>query len=1051
MGFALVVAGASLPFAAAQQPALPALEHDYPIRPVPAPQVDLNATQVEGATFLWNTLNAQWRARDLPNALAAWERMGMLRNFERAAGKREGLYESRRMNDSDVFKVLEGICHYLANGHESFSAAAGTATLDEIEALADRLIALAAAAQQPDGYLMTSHSVPAPEGWSPPGGMGHFANLRSSHELYSAGHMYEAAAAHYLATGKRTLLDVAVKSADLVCATFGPGRRLDPPGHQEIELGLSKLYRATGERKYLDMAKFFIDQRGNAEGHRLYGEYAQDHLPVMEQTEVVGHAVRAMYLYAGMAEVTALTGDRTYLPVLERLWDDVVGAKLYVTGGLGSRRQNEGFGAAYDLPNETAYCETCAAVAMIFFSQRMFQLTGDAKYLDVVELELYNGVAVGRDPDAALYYYSCPITTTRGRARREWYDTPCCPSNLIRFMPQAGGYLYAVGDDAVYVNQYARGVVRAQAGGGELRLATSTQYPRDGDVKIVLQTAGPRRVALNLRIPGWARGRPFPGELYTYLDGATEAVTLKVNGETVPARPERGFVRLEREWRDGDTIQLTLPMPARRVVANERVEADAGKAAIMRGPLVYAALQNDAENGWQPGMTLDDGEALAVGSVTPHGFATIQTVMRAASGASDEIARVALIPYLELNSAALAMSVWQERARAPQAPQIVRQQEETAATTATLVKGPYLVYPGKNDAMTVLWQMNGAATCRLAWGTDAQVAGGTVVSTEYGDDHQHRVTLDGLTPGARYRYSLVAGRENFEGTFRAAPPDDAASVSFFVYGDSRSHPDAHDAVAGAIVKRMEEDPQAQTLAVFSGDYTYDGNRESRWRDEFFNRETMNVRRLVASVPFMGCMGNHEGRGALFQKYFPYPFAAARYYAFDYGPAHFAVLDQYTDYRAGSAQLEWLAEDLAASSKPWKFIVVHEPAWSAGSHRDNARMQEVVQPLRKEFGVAAVLAGHNHYYARAVVDGVTHITSGGGGAPLYDPDPEKEYVVTAAKTLHFCEVTIDGDRLRLVAYTPDGEVIDDFSIEPPPAPAAANNASAERATPNDRDE
>jgi DUF1680 family protein len=428
--------------------------------------------------------------------------------------------------------------------------------------------------------------------------------------------MYEAAVAHFQATGKRTFLDVAIRNADLVAEVFGPGRLMNPPGHQEIEIGLVKLYRVTGDRKYLDLAQFFLDQRGNAEGHALYGLYNQDHLPVTEQTEAVGHAVRAGYMYAGMADVAALTGRTDYVDAIGRLWENVVGRRMYLTGGIGSRRQGEAFGDDYELPNRTAYTETCAAIANAMWNHRLFLLHGDAKYADVLERVLYNGFLAGISLEGNTFFYPNPLEADGVTAfnhgsvlRQPWFGCSCCPSNVVRFLPSLLGYAYARRGEDLYVNLYAAGAAETEVAGTPVRVAQDTRYPWDGAVRLTVTPETPANFALRLRIPGWAQGRPVPGELYTYLDAAAEPFALAVNGEAVDPAMERGYAVLRREWKAGDTVELRLPMPVRRVLCHEAVEDNRGMVALERGPVVYCA--EGVDNAGQVfNLVLDDTAAL---------------------------------------------------------------------------------------------------------------------------------------------------------------------------------------------------------------------------------------------------------------------------------------------------------------------------------------------------------------------------------------------------------------------------------------------------------
>jgi len=343
-------------------------------------------------------------------------------------------------------------------------------------------------------------------------------------------------------------------------------------------------------------------------------------------------------------------------------------------------------------------------------------------------------------------------------------------------------------------------------------------------------------------------------------------------------------------------------------------------------------------------------------------------------------------------------------------------------------KAPYVLFVGSD--MAVHWQLYSTAACTIEWGTDTTYSLGTDTTSEYGTDHQHSYRIGHLTPGTLYYYRVTAGPEVYTGTFRAAPDAGATSVKFFAYGDTRTYPADHDAVAQAMIDVYTADSEYQTIAVGVGDLVTDGDREDHWDQEFFDPAYSGIQTFLRNVPLEVAMGNHEGSGVLFRKYFPYPFASSRYWSFDYGPCHFTIVDQYVSYATGSPQLAWIENDLASTAKPWKFIVLHEPGWSAGGHSNGVPVQDIIQPLCERYGVAVVFGGHNHYYARASVSGIEHITTGGGGAPLYAPDPDYPYIVAAAGEYHFCKVEVDGSALSVEAVTPDGVVIESFQLELP---------------------
>ena len=560
-------AGAANPQSAIRNPQ--SLERDYNVKPVP-----FNEVQVRDA--FWTPRLEINRTVTIPYCFEKCEETDRISNFEKAAGLKQGKHEGIYFNDSDVYKVMEGAAYSLQVHPEAM-----------MRLYLDKLIAILAAAQWEDGYLYTFYSVPQKQPEM------RWTNVKDKHEQYCMGHMLEAAVAHYQATGNKSFLAVATRCADYVCQTFGPGRRTDPSGHEEIEIALCRLYRVTGDGKYLDTAKFLLDQRGRT-GNRgpkgdgkLYGEYAQDHIPVVEQTEAVGHSVRAMYLYTGMADVAALTGNMDYIKAIDTIWNDAVGTKLYVTGGIGAAAGSEGFGGHYELPNLTAYCETCASIANVFWNHRMFLMSGDAKYLDVLERTLYNAALSGIAMPGDRFFYPNVLESTSGHERSPWFGCACCPSNVARFIPSVPGYAYACKGDEVYVNLFLGGEAAVQTASNKVTLKQQTEYPWKGDVKIAVEPQKSGTFTVCVRIPGWARNEPVPSDLYKFEDSVADQPSLKVNGKRVTPGLEKGFARIERRWQKGDTIELSLPMPVRRVIAHPQVKADQGKVALQRGPIVF--------------------------------------------------------------------------------------------------------------------------------------------------------------------------------------------------------------------------------------------------------------------------------------------------------------------------------------------------------------------------------------------------------------------------------------------------------------------------------
>ncbi|NQT79410.1 MAG: glycoside hydrolase family 127 protein, partial [Candidatus Aminicenantes bacterium] len=544
-------------------------QRDYPIKPVPF-------TDVHIADNFWSPRMETNQKITIPYAFGKCEETGRINNFSVAGGLKEGTFSGiYPFDDSDVYKIIEGASYSLSIHSDP-----------KLEKYLDDLIFKISAAQEEDGYLYTARTInPDPpvrwvekERWS---------NLRLGHELYNAGHMYEAAVAHYLATGKRTLLDVAIKNANLVESVFGPDKKQNVPGHQVIEIGLAKLYRVTGDKKYLKLAKFFLDERGKTHGRKLYGKYAQDHKPVIKQSEAVGHAVRAAYMYAGMADIAALTGDTEYINAIDRIWENVVTKKLYITGGIGATGRGEAFGKNYELPNASAYNETCAAIGNVLWNHRLFLLHGDARYIDVLERVLYNGFLSGISLNGDRFFYPNPLESYGQHSRSPWFGCACCPSNITRFIPSIPGYVYAHRGNVLYVNLFFSGSAEVKMGKNIILIKQDTSYPWDGAIKMTVDPEHPTKFAIFIRIPGWAQNQPVPSDLYRYKIKSEEKVSLEVNGDTVKLNMDKGFARIRRKWKKGDVIELSLPMPIRRVMCNEKVEDNRGRVALERGPVVY--------------------------------------------------------------------------------------------------------------------------------------------------------------------------------------------------------------------------------------------------------------------------------------------------------------------------------------------------------------------------------------------------------------------------------------------------------------------------------
>jgi DUF1680 family protein len=585
-------------------------------------------TSVHLTDIFWAPRIETNRLVTIPFAFQQCERSGRMDNFIRAAIALEGGELTNRrappypFDDTDPYKVIEGASYALAVQPDP-----------KMSAYLDDLITKIGKAQEPDGYLYTTRTINPenPHRWA-----GHERwkmDPIDSHELYNAGHLFEAAAAHYQATGKTNLLNIALKEADLLCKTFGPEtNKLNHiwPGHQVVEMGLAKLYRITGKQKYLDLAKFFLDVRGPGGD-----QYHQSWIKPVDQTEAVGHAVRAGYMYSGMADVAALTGDERYLHAIDTIWDNVVGKKIYLTGGIGATGAGEAFGRNYQLPNMSAYCETCAAVANDYWNLRLFLLHGDAKYVDVMERTLYNGLLSGVSLDGKRFFYPNPLESDGQHQRSPWFGVACCPGNITRFLASVPGYLYAQQGDTLYVNLFAAGTADVKMDDGRtIHIVQNTTYPWEGSVKLAVTPDKSARFNLKLRIPGWARNEAMPSDLYRFVDEVKTPPSIKLNGKNVPLKLEQGYVSLNRTWKKGDLIDLELPMPVRRIVANENVSDDAGKVALQRGPLVYCLEWPDAKDGHVLDLMLADDAPVTAEFQEHRLVATSQPVRMASAGRS---------------------------------------------------------------------------------------------------------------------------------------------------------------------------------------------------------------------------------------------------------------------------------------------------------------------------------------------------------------------------------------------------------------------------------
>ena len=546
------------------------INHGYPIDPVPF-------TTVKVTDNFWGQRLQASREVTIPLAFSKCEETGRYENFVKAAHPSDTYkVEGFSFDDTDVYKTIEGASYSLQTYPDK-----------KLQKYIDSVLVIVAGAQEPDGYLYTARTVNPkhPHNWAGKERWVAVENL--SHEFYNLGLMIEGAVAHYQATGKRNFLNIAIKYADCVCREIGngPQQKKYVPGHQIAEMALVKLYMVTGDKKYLDQAKFFLDTRGYTSRKDAY---SQAHKPVVEQDEAVGHAVRAVYMYSGMADVAAITGDSSYIKAIDKIWDNIVSKKIYITGGIGARHAGEAFGNNYELPNQSAYCETCAAIGNVYMNYRLFLLHGDAKYFDVLERTLYNGLISGVSLDGGSFFYPNPLSSNGKYSRKPWFGCACCPSNVSRFIPSLPGYVYAVKNDQVYVNLYLSNKAELKVDKKKILLEQETSYPWNGDIRLKI-TQGNQDFTMKLRIPGWVRGNVLPGDLYSYTDNQKPAYQVSVNGQTVESDVNDGYLSIARKWKKGDVVEVHFDMIPRIVKANPKVEADHGRVAVERGPIVYCA------------------------------------------------------------------------------------------------------------------------------------------------------------------------------------------------------------------------------------------------------------------------------------------------------------------------------------------------------------------------------------------------------------------------------------------------------------------------------
>ena len=673
----IVLAAASIMPATAQK--TKTLSNGYPFSQVP-----FTSVKIAHDSFWGNRLQAA-REVTIPLAFSKCETEHRYKNFEMAAYTlqhpgHKGL-ETKEWNvskfmgfsfdDTDVYKTIEGASYILQTYPDK-----------KLKAYIDSVLDVVAAAQEPDGYLYTARTINPkhPHGWS--GDKRWVKDEELSHELYNLGHMVDAACAHYQATGSTKFLDIAKRYADCVVREVGPkdGQAKVVPGHQIAEMALARLYTLTGEKKYLDEAKYLLDYRGKT---KIRNPYSQSHEPILKQSEAVGHAVRAGYMYAGIADVAALTQDSDYIKTIDRIWDNIVSKKYYITGGVGARHAGEAFGSNYELPNMTAYNETCAAISMVYLFERMFLLHGDSKYIDCLERTLYNGVISGMSMDGGRFFYPNPLSSDgkyafnadNNTTRQPWFGCACCPSNLCRFIPSVPGYLYGVKDNNIFVNLFAANVSTIKVNGKDVMLEETTEYPWDGDIKITVKKSNAKNANLLIRIPGWARNQVVPSDLYQFADKETPSYSVTVNGKAEEAdlSANKGYLPV-KNIRKGDVVRIHFDMPVRTVIANQKVADDKSKVAVERGPLVYCAEAADnngepvlrAVMGKKPTFSVVDNysiqntetknaPAFTVKAIKTEG----QILNDSADGISLKNCTLTLIPYYAWNHrGANQMNVW---------------------------------------------------------------------------------------------------------------------------------------------------------------------------------------------------------------------------------------------------------------------------------------------------------------------------------------------------------------------------------------------------------
>jgi len=671
----------------------------YPYQPVPF-------TSVKVTDSFWGQRLKASREVTIPLAFSKCEETGRYTNFENAARHMANPADTFTVSgysfdDTDVYKTIEGASYILQTYPDA-----------KLEAYCDSVIDIVASAQEPDGYLYTARTQNPqhPHEWA---GSERWELVEDlSHEFYNLGHMIEGAVAYYQATGKDKFLNIARRYADCVIREVGPnpGQVVRIPGHEIAEMALSRLYLATGEQRYLDMAKFFVDYRGRTDHHDPYN---QTHAPISEQDEAVGHAVRAAYFYAGVADVAALTGEKEYIDDIDRIWDNIVSKKLYITGGIGATSNGEAFGRNYELPNMSAYNETCAAIGNVYVNYRMFALHGDAKYYDVLERSLYNGLIAGVSLSGDGFFYPNPLESIGQHHRQPWFGCACCPSNICRFIPSVPGYVYAVKDDDLYVNLYMSNTMTHKVAGKAVTVSQETEYPWNGDVKVTIDQNKAKEFSLKLRIPGWVRGQVVPSDLYSFDDGKKLGYSVTVNGESVSSELEKGYFTITRNWKKGDVVELHMDMEPRVVKASGMVDADRGRISIERGPIVYCAEWPDNEGFSVRSVIMNQDPSFKVVSRPDLlcGVETIQTGAQTLSYGDDgrvvaKDVTLTLIPYYAwCQRGSGEMTVWLPRdisATNPTMPATLASKSKVDASQSSRAIGAVndrLVPKGQGDAV----------------------------------------------------------------------------------------------------------------------------------------------------------------------------------------------------------------------------------------------------------------------------------------------------------------------------------------------------------------